>query len=122
MNEVHLNTKNTVLALKNISRSYLQGERRLDIINDSYLNIYQGELVSLVGPSGSGKTTLLQLAGLLDNPTNGEVHINSINATKASEKQKTQIRRDNLGFVYQFHHLLPEFDALENVTMPLLIN
>lgn len=113
--------RNTVLSLKGISKKYTQGKRTLDIINPSYLNIYEGELVSLVGPSGSGKTTLLQVAGLLDNPTGGEIYINSKNATKADEKQQTQIRRDNLGFVYQFHHLLPEFSALENVAMPLLI-
>lgn len=116
-----MDLKDTVLSLKNITKSYTQGKQDLHIINKSFLNIYKGELVSLVGPSGSGKTTLLQVAGLLDNPTSGDIYINSINATKCNEKEQTKLRRDNLGFVYQFHHLLPEFDALENVAMPLLI-
>lgn len=112
---------NTIFSLKNITKGYAQGKARLDVIKNASLDIKEGEIVALIGPSGSGKSTLLQVAGLLDNADSGEITIAGKNCTKMRDKERTRIRRDHLGFVYQFHHLLPEFTALENVAMPLLI-
>ncbi len=110
-----------VLKLKNITKSFTQADRVVDVIKNTDLEINKGEFLSLTGPSGSGKTTILQIAGLLDNPSSGNVFINGIDAANADDKTRTEIRKNNIGFVYQFHHLLPEFSALENVAMPLLI-
>ncbi len=109
------------LILKNISKSFNQGNQTIEVIKDVNLEIKIGEIVALVGPSGSGKTTLLQISGLLDNPNSGEIFINSKNLSKADDCERTIARKNDLGFVYQFHHLLPEFSALENVAMNLLI-
>lgn len=110
---------NSVLKLDKIYKKFNQNQViALDNIN---LEIKQKEICALVGPSGSGKTTLLQIAGLLDSPTSGNIFINQNNASKANDKTRTAIRRKNIGFIYQFHHLLPEFSAVENVMMPLLI-
>jgi len=109
------------LILKNISKSFNQGNQIIQVIKDVNLEIKIGEIVALVGPSGSGKTTLLQISGLLDNPNSGEIFINSKNLSKADDYERTIARKNDLGFVYQFHHLLPEFSALENVAMNLLI-
>ena len=109
------------LELKNITKKFSQGAQDILALSNINLAIQNNEIVALVGPSGSGKTTLLQIAGLLDSPTSGEIFVNSINASKASDTLRTKIRRDHLGFIYQFHHLLPEFSALENVALPLLI-
>jgi lipoprotein-releasing system ATP-binding protein len=109
------------LTLKNINKSFLQNKVKIDIIKNISLNIKAGESVALVGPSGAGKTTFLQIAGLLDNPDSGNIFINEIDASKASDQTRTSLRKDHIGFIYQFHHLLPEFSALENVAMPLLI-
>ena len=114
------NTK-TVLQLQNITRVYEQGDRRLAVLSHLDLDVRAGEVVALVGPSGSGKTTLLQIAGLLDTPTSGEIRINGENVTGASDSARTQARRRHIGFVYQFHHLLPEFSALENIMLPQMI-
>jgi len=110
-----------VLQLKNVTKTFTQGDQKISAICDVNLAIKKGELVALTGPSGSGKTTLLQIAGLLDSPSSGEIWINNINASKADDKTRTELRKNHLGFVYQFHHLLPEFSALENVALPLLI-
>ncbi len=110
-----------VLQLSNIVKKFGKATQEVVALDDINIEIAQGELVALVGPSGSGKTTLLQIAGLLDLPSLGEVFINGINTSKANDKTRTSIRRENLGFIYQFHHLLPEFSALENVALPLLI-
>jgi lipoprotein-releasing system ATP-binding protein len=110
-----------VLKLNNIYKSFSQGSQKTEVLKGVNLEIKKSEFVALVGPSGSGKTTLLQIAGLLDSPTSGEILINNISASKADDKTRTEIRKNNVGFVYQFHHLLPEFSALENVAMPLLI-
>jgi lipoprotein-releasing system ATP-binding protein len=110
-----------VLTLSNVSKTFLQGDQKISAIQDVNLEIKKGELVALIGPSGSGKTTLLQIAGLLDGATSGKVFINEIDASKADDKTRTAIRKNNIGFMYQFHHLLPEFSALENVALPLLI-
>lgn len=110
------------LTLTNIHKSYRQaGSMPLAILRGVNLDIKAGEMVALVGPSGSGKTTLLQIAGLLDGADSGEVIINGQATSAMKEAARTRIRRDAIGFVYQFHHLLPEFTALENAAMPLLI-
>jgi lipoprotein-releasing system ATP-binding protein len=110
-----------VLELKNITRTYEQAGAALTVLSSLNLAVKKGEVVALVGQSGSGKTTLLQIAGLLDNPTSGEVIISGEDVSRASDKKRTELRRKNIGFIYQFHHLLPEFSALENVVIPQLI-
>ncbi len=109
---------NNVLELKGITRSFRQGGEKLDILNGVDLSIRRGEIVALVGPSGSGKTTLLQIAGLLENPTHGEVHIGGTHVKSRADKLRTELRRTKIGFVYQSHHLLPDFTALENLLLP----
>ena len=109
------------LILHHISRRYTQGETSLTVLDDADLTVRKGEMVALVGPSGSGKTTLLQIAGLLAKPDSGAVTIAGTDYSTASDGKRTRARLKHLGFVYQFHHLLPEFTALENVTMPQLI-
>ena len=110
-----------VLSLTNIIRNYQQGGRQLTVLNQLNLQVRAGEVVALIGPSGSGKTTLLQIAGLLDTPTLGEVIINSELMNGASDAKRTQARLKHIGFVYQFHHLLPEFSAIENIVLPQMI-
>ena len=110
-----------VLQLKNITKEFVQADQKITALSNINLTIKDGELVALTGPSGSGKTTLLQIAGLLDSPSSGEIFINDINASNADDKTRTELRKKHLGFVYQFHHLLPEFSAIENVALPLLI-
>ncbi len=112
---------NKALQLRNVKKSFSQANQKIDIIKGVNLEIQKGELALLVGPSGAGKTTILQISGLLDSPSSGEVFINDINTSNASDEVRTKIRRDNIGFVYQSHHLLPEFSALENTSLPLLI-
>jgi lipoprotein-releasing system ATP-binding protein len=109
------------LELRHVSRSYAEGAGRLDIFKDLALEVYAGEIVALVGQSGAGKSSLLHIAGLLEAPTAGEVFISGQNCTALDDAARTRIRRIGIGFVYQFHHLLPEFSALENVVMPQLI-
>jgi lipoprotein-releasing system ATP-binding protein len=110
-----------ILLLQNIDKSFVSGNEKIQILKNASLSIKAKERVALIGPSGSGKTTLLQIAGLLDIPDAGSVHLVGSEATKADDKNRTALRRNHLGFVYQFHHLLPEFSALENVMMPGLI-
>ncbi len=110
-----------VLRLERVSRAFVQGGSRLDVLVDVSLAIAAGEMVALVGPSGSGKSTLLHLAGLLERPNGGEVWIGSEATSKLSDSRRTELRRGTLGFVYQYHHLLPEFSALENVVLPQMI-
>jgi lipoprotein-releasing system ATP-binding protein len=109
------------LTLSSITKIYQQAESSLTVLNSLNLEVKSGEVVALVGQSGSGKTTLLQIAGLLDNPTSGEVKICDEDLSKADDKKRTLARRRHIGFVYQFHHLLPEFSALENVVLPQMI-
>ena len=110
-----------VLQLRDVRRSYVTGDRTLNVLNGVDLVIRPGEIVGLVGPSGSGKSTLLHTAGLLERPESGEVLLDGRSCSPLSEDERTRLRRDKLGFVYQFHHLLPEFSALDNVAMPLMI-
>ena len=106
-----------VLKLDSVARSF--GD--LVIVEDVNLTLARGEIVALVGPSGSGKSSLLHIAGLLEAPSAGEVYINGVATTTLNDAERTRLRRDTLGFVYQFHHLLPEFSALGNVSLPQLI-
>jgi lipoprotein-releasing system ATP-binding protein len=112
---------NVALSLGDITRNYEQGGRVISVLKHLNLQVRSGEIAALVGPSGSGKSTLLQIAGLLDTPTSGEVMIQKEIMTNASEAKRTQARGKYIGFIYQFHHLLPEFSAIENVMMPQLI-
>jgi lipoprotein-releasing system ATP-binding protein len=106
------------LELKHVVRHYHQGERVLEVLKDVTLAIDPGELVALTGPSGSGKSTLLQIAGLLDTPQGGEILISGQEAGVASDRLRTSLRNRHIGFIYQFHHLLPELTAEENIMLP----
>jgi lipoprotein-releasing system ATP-binding protein len=112
---------NPVLSLKALKRTFHQGPEALHILRGISLDLYPGEIVALVGPSGSGKSTLLQTAGLLEKTDGGEVIIDGKPCAHLSDAVRTQIRREVLGFVYQFHHLLPEFNAEENIILPQMI-
>jgi lipoprotein-releasing system ATP-binding protein len=112
---------NSVLALHDIARVYTSGTQSLEIFRGVTNQIAAGEVVALVGPSGSGKSSLLHICGLLEAPTAGEVIINGRNCATLPDAERTRIRREELGFVYQFHHLLPEFSAAENIVLPQLI-
>jgi lipoprotein-releasing system ATP-binding protein len=110
-----------VLALVGVRRVFRQGGVELAVLNGADLELRAGELIALVGPSGAGKSTLLHLAGLLERPDAGEVRIDGQQCGNLSDERRTLLRRATLGFVYQFHHLLPEFSALENVMLPQMI-
>jgi lipoprotein-releasing system ATP-binding protein len=112
---------NEVLRLEAITRLYREGEGQLEVFSGLSLAVNAGEIVALVGPSGAGKSSLLHIAGLLEAPTSGEIFIEGVAASRLPDTERTQIRRDKVGFVYQAHHLLPEFDALENVVLPQMI-
>ena len=111
-----------MLVLESITHTFKQGESLLHILNNVSLEIRQGELIALTGPSGAGKSTLLHISGLLEKPTSGKIFLESIDTSGLSEIQKTALRREKIGFVYQFHHLLPEFSAEENIIIPQLID
>ena len=111
----------TLLELKGISRRYHQGERELVILDATDAVLRRGEMTALVAPSGAGKSTLLHLAGLLERPDEGEIVLNGRPCGALNDDQRTAIRRNDIGFVYQFHHLLPEFTALENIMLPQLV-
>ena len=110
-----------VLALRGIRRSFRTGGAEIAVLNGVDFELRQGEMVALVGPSGAGKSTLLHIAGLLEQPDSGAVMIGARDCRRLTEQERTQLRRTELGFVYQFHHLLPEFSALENVMLPQMI-
>lgn len=110
-----------MLRLTGVERTYGQGETSLSILRKADFQLKSGEMVALVAPSGTGKSTLLHLAGLLEHPDAGEVYINDAPCNGLPDETRTAIRRSDIGFVYQFHHLLPEFSAVENVMMPQLI-
>ncbi|WP_119939709.1 ABC transporter ATP-binding protein [Neorhizobium sp. NCHU2750] len=113
--------RKTVLKLSGVERHYGQGETMLSILKGADFELKSGEIVALVAPSGTGKSTLLHLAGLLEHPDGGDVSIGGHSCNDLPDEQRTSIRRSEIGFVYQFHHLLPEFSAIENIMMPQLI-
>jgi len=110
-----------ILFLHQITRRFRQGDATLDILKGAELAVWAGQSVALVAPSGAGKSTLLHIAGLLEHPDGGEVYIDAVATSHMTDIQRTRIRRADIGFVYQFHHLLPEFSALENVMLPQMI-
>jgi lipoprotein-releasing system ATP-binding protein len=110
-----------ILVLKNLVRTYKGGDEALTVLNGADLSLNRGEIVALVAPSGSGKSTLLHLAGLLEKPDGGAVIINGTDAGKLGDQERTEIRLRTIGIVYQFHHLLAEFSALENIVLPQMI-
>jgi lipoprotein-releasing system ATP-binding protein len=110
-----------VLRLERLERAYTQGNRRIDVLKGATASFYPGEAVALLGPSGAGKSTLLHIAGLLERADGGQVLINGVDCVALSDSEQTRMRRMEVGFVYQFHHLLQEFSALENVVLPQLI-
>ncbi|MCJ8307696.1 MAG: ABC transporter ATP-binding protein [Hyphomicrobiales bacterium] len=112
---------NAVLQMQGINRTYGEGKHALTILDDAELSISRGELVALVAPSGAGKSTLLHLAGLLERPDAGSLSIGGVECGQLNDNHRTRMRRLDIGFVYQFHHLLPELDARENVALPQLI-
>jgi lipoprotein-releasing system ATP-binding protein len=113
--------KDPVLVLDAVERRYHQGESTLEILNGADLEVWPGESVALIGPSGAGKSTLLHIAGLLEHADGGEVYVDGIPTAELSDRERTKLRRLQIGFVYQFHHLLPEFSAVENVMLPQMI-
>ncbi|KAB2766504.1 ABC transporter ATP-binding protein [Brucella anthropi] len=110
-----------IMRLERVGRAYKEADRELVILNDADFTLRRGEMVALVAPSGAGKSTLLHTAGLLERPDNGDVFLDGRSCSKLSDDERTAVRRNDVGFVYQFHHLLPEFSALENVMMPQMI-
>ncbi|MDO5680881.1 MAG: lipoprotein-releasing ABC transporter ATP-binding protein LolD [Pelistega sp.] len=128
--ESALGTGNTVsqfgsaqaaLEVSNVTKFYEDGGERLDILRGVNLTVASGEMLAIIGASGSGKSTLLHIMGLLDKPSTGSVRVDGVETGHLSESQRSQLRNQKLGFVYQFHHLLPEFTALDNVAMPLIM-
>ena len=120
------NTKKTaggvLLSLANVQRNYEQGGSVIEVLRDASLEVRGGEITALVGPSGSGKSTLLNIAGLLEKPSGGEVTIDGIATSKLGSGKRGRLRGSHIGFVFQFHRLLPEFSALENVMIPQMLN
>ena len=110
-----------IMRLQRVGRAYKEADRELVILKDADFTLRRGEMVALVAPSGAGKSTLLHTAGLLERPDEGEVFLDGRSCSKLSDDERTAVRRNDIGFVYQFHHLLPEFSALENVMMPQMI-
>ena len=111
----------TVLSCHNLYKSFKEGKLSVDVLRDINFTVNAGERIAIVGPSGSGKSTLLHLLGGLDKPSKGSVHIANTELKGLSDKKRSLLRNRYLGFIYQFHHLLPEFNALENVAIPLLL-
>lgn len=107
-----------MIILSHIHRHFLQGDKQIVVLHDVSLHLKKGEVVGLLGASGTGKSTLLHVMGLLDQPSSGTIHLQGKDVSHATDKERTRVRRDSLGFVYQFHYLLPEFTVLENVILP----
>jgi lipoprotein-releasing system ATP-binding protein len=110
-----------VLQLRELQRVFRQGDREISVLKGASADLYPGQAVALVGPSGAGKSTLLHIAGLLETADGGKVYVNGYDCSQLSDNERTRVRRVEMGFVYQFHQLLPEFTALENVVIPQLI-
>jgi lipoprotein-releasing system ATP-binding protein len=110
-----------VLSLRGVARSYQSGDRMLEVLKGVDLDVHPGDMVGLIGPSGSGKSSLLHAAGLLEHPDAGQIILEGRDCSVLGENERTKVRLNKIGFVYQFHHLLPEFTALDNVAMPLRI-
>lgn len=121
MNNNHIYQSDNVLLLESISRIYNQGNKEIKVLDNVNLSVKKGEIVSLIGNSGSGKSSLLHIAGLLELPNSGEIIINDIKFSAMSEKERTISRRNSIGFIYQFHHLLSDFTAIDNIMIPMLI-
>ena len=116
-----MNEQKPAVFLHAIERRYVQGDATLEILRGAELALYSGQSVALIAPSGAGKSTLLHIAGLLEHPDAGEVYVNGVPTANLADSERTAIRRNEIGFVYQFHHLLPEFSAVENVMLPQMI-
>ncbi len=114
-------TARPVLQLLELTRTFRQGDREIPVLKGASAELYPGQAVALVGPSGAGKSTLLHIAGLLETPDAGRVIVNGADCSRLGDTERTRVRRIEMGFVYQFHQLLPEFTALENVLMPQMI-
>jgi len=110
-----------VLSLRRVIRTFAQAGETLEVLRGASLDLNAGEIVALIGPSGTGKSTLLHAAGLLERPDGGQVLIDGQDCATLSDRERTRLRRETIGFVYQFHHLLPEFSALENVMIPQMV-
>ena len=121
MSETTSEQEPPVLWLQAVERRYKQGEGSLEILKGAEFAVWPGESVALIAPSGTGKSTLLHVAGLLEAPDGGEVYVGGVPTSSLPDSERTRIRRTEIGFVYQFHHLLPEFSALENVMLPQMI-
>ncbi|OTQ29906.1 lipoprotein-releasing ABC transporter ATP-binding protein LolD [Gilliamella apicola] len=117
-----MNNSQILLSAKNLCKTYNEGKMVTEVLKNVSFDIYSKSLLAIIGSSGSGKSTLLHLLGGLDKPTSGEIIFKSQQLNHLSEKEKAHLRNQEIGFVYQFHHLLPDFTALENVAMPLLIS
>lgn len=122
MTDTGADTRKPVLSLRGVERHYKSGDKTLHVLRGIDLDLFPGEMAGLIGPSGSGKSSLLHVAGLLEKPDAGTVTFNGQNALSMSDSARTMARRLELGFVYQFHHLLPELNAVDNVAAPLMIN
>jgi lipoprotein-releasing system ATP-binding protein len=114
-------TSRPVLELREVRRTFKQGDREIPVLTGADAELYPGQAIALVGPSGAGKSTLLHIAGLLEQADAGEVYVDQVATSGLSDAERTRIRRTEIGFVYQFHHLLMEFSAIENVIMPQMI-
>lgn len=116
-----MNSAAVTLSVRGLTRSYRTGDETLHVLNGAELEVKAGEIVGLVGPSGCGKSSLLHAVGLLEKPEAGDVAIEGVEAFKLPDRRRTRLRRDTIGFIYQFHHLLPEFTALDNVAIPRMV-
>ena len=122
MNNRIQNQSDIVLSLENITRIYSQGNNQINVLNNINLDMKRGEIISLVGNSGSGKSSLLHIAGLLEKPNSGEIYINDVKCSKMTDFDRTISRRMSVGFIYQFHHLLSDFSATDNVAIPMRLS